>query len=406
MTYQSLKKLFYQDKQVYENECLNRLHSSSVFRTGLTIFPFDKGERITNQNLQLFYSPLLTHELLKDNIFKNSLLIKAYIDVLPDLAIKKIFVSQMVEEIQSTNDIEGVKSTRKEIGEAITNRNNATTVRFQGIVNMYMGIGEERFQKIEDITRIRDIYDELFCDDIPDDDQPDGQLFRKSIVYIGTGSKHVHQGNPNEEAIIKDLNKLVMFMNDKNVPFLLKCVISHYFFEYIHPFYDGNGRMGRFLMSNYISRKLDVFTGITISNAVLNSKKKYEDAFSDVSNPRNKGDMTFFVQALYELILNGQHGMIASLEEAKDKLENVMTHLKKLNLADNHFNILFILFQNELFDVLDEPIKDVEMAEITELSLYMLRKNYKELEASGYVEVVSKRPMRHQLSKEIIEQVD
>ncbi|MDB7088802.1 Fic family protein, partial [Enterococcus mundtii] len=253
MSYKPLKITFYENRNEFEEEYNSRFNFFSTFKTGLKIHPFDREQRITTESYELFYIPLLEHENLKERIQKNSSEIERYISMLPPIIQRNIFNSQIIDEIKSTNDIEGVQSTRKEIGTAIKKRNSDEIVRFKGIVNMYMNLGESEFEEIHDIVKIRNIYDELFRKDIPEEDQPDGQLFRKEVVYIGSENKRVHQGNPNEETIIRDLNNLVLFMNRKDIPFLLKCVITHYYFEYIHPFYDGNGRMGRFLISNYLS---------------------------------------------------------------------------------------------------------------------------------------------------------
>lgn len=405
MSYKPLKNVFYQDRQNFELEYLNRFNSYSTFKTDLCIYPFDRGERISSQNYELFYIPMIEHDILKEEIYSNSDLITYYMGKLPDLANKNLFFSQLVEEIQSTNDIEGVQSTRKEIGEAVQNRDNEEAIRFSGIVNMYLNLGESDYQSIKEITRIREIYDELFSDDIPLEDAPDGELFRKNVVYIGTGSKRVHQGNPNEGTIIRDLNKLVTFMNRKDIPFLLKCVISHYYFEYIHPFYDGNGRMGRFLMSNYLSRKLDILTGITISNAVIHSKKKYEDAFSEVSNPRNRGDLTLFVQSIYELIISGQKALISDLEDAMAKMDSAQECINSYPILEIEKKVLFIIAQNELFDKVDEPVKDMQIRDILELTLYKSNLVFDNLEKEGYVKKINRKPSVHCLSEKVISEI-
>src|SRR5699024_10329715 len=127
------------------------------------------------------------------------------------------------------NDIEGVQSTRQEIGEAVQRFDSKGSIRFKGIVNMYLKFGNEDYESIKDITRIREIYDELFLDDIPEKELPDGKLFRTKVVYVGSEARTVHQGNPTEESIIKDLDLLVTFMNKKDIPEILKCIITHYF---------------------------------------------------------------------------------------------------------------------------------------------------------------------------------
>lgn len=406
MDYKPLKITFYENRSNFEQEYEMRFNFFSTFKTNLIIHPFDRGERITSSIFELFYIPLLSHENLKESIQKNSAEIERFVELLPPIIQRNIFHSQIIEEIKSTNDIEGIQSTRKEIGKAIKKRDSTEVVRFKGIVNMYMNLGESDYEDIMDVVKIRKIYDELFSYDIPEEEQPDGELFRKEVVYIGTDYKRVHQGNPNEESIIKDLNKLVLFMNRKDIPFLLKCVISHYFFEYIHPFYDGNGRMGRFLMSNYLSRKLDFLTGITISNAITHNKKKYEKAFSEVSNPRNKGDLTLFVQDIYELIVEGQNDVIEELRNAKIKLDYAISILEKLNLEDNDMkSVLFILTQGFLYNEINEPITDIELRENLNISYPRLKKITQRLVERNLIKQIKKKPSIHILSKELEQEI-
>lgn len=407
MSYKPLKITFYENRNEFEEEYNSRFNFFSTFKTGLKIHPFDREQRITTESYELFYIPLLEHENLKERIQKNSSEIERYISMFPPIIQRNIFNSQIIDEIKSTNDIEGVQSTRKEIGTAIKKRNSDEIVRFKGIVNMYMNLGESEFEEIHDIVKIRNIYDELFRKDIPEEDQPDGQLFRKEVVYIGSENKRVHQGNPNEETIIRDLNKLVLFMNRKDIPFLLKCVITHYYFEYIHPFYDGNGRMGRFLISNYLSRKLDFLTGITISNAITHDKKAYGKIFEEVSNPRNKADLTLFVQNMYQLIIDGQTKVIEELQIAKAKLDNAINNLKQLDLKDKDMvEVLFVLIQGHLYNEVNEYITDIELRKHLNISYPKLKQINQYLIAKKLIVQIKKKPSIHILSSEFQERLE
>ena len=239
--------------------------------------------------------------MLENRLMRNSKEIKKFKE-LPSVAQEKILFNHIIEEIQSSNEVEGVRSTRKELQEAAKYKDTNIKIWFKGIVSQYLNIGHSKYEIIEKLEDFRNIYDTLFSGDISADEQPDGKLFRKNGIY-SRENKVVHQGAANEELIIKDLEDLLSFMNSKSYPFLLKSAITHYFFEYIHPFYYGNGKLGRFVLSSYLARKLDKFIGISFSNSVRENRRKYLDAFNEVSEPKNKGDITHFVQTIDELIV-------------------------------------------------------------------------------------------------------
>ena len=76
-------------------------------------------------------------------------------------------------------------------------------------------------------------------------------------------------------------------MNRKDIPFLVKASISHFFFEYIHPFYDGNGRFGRYLLSLYLARKLDILTAFSVSYWISKNLDDYYKSFVEVEDVNN-----------------------------------------------------------------------------------------------------------------------
>ncbi|MFL8888596.1 Fic family protein [Helcococcus kunzii] len=81
----------------------------------------------------------------------------------------------------------------------------------------------------------------------------------------------------------EDLTKLLSYMNEEDESDIIKAIVSHYIFEYIHLFYNGNGRLGRYLLSSYLAYKLDPFSALSISEAIKNNKNKYGDIFSEVT---------------------------------------------------------------------------------------------------------------------------
>lgn len=407
MKYQKMRIFSYKNSDSVEAEYEKRYNNYAAIHTGLEICPFINEKRKTDKRYELFYIPLHKLLMLEERIKYNSEELLQLKKKLPPIVVAKITESAIIEEIQSTNETEGVRSTRHEIGEAINNKGNKFPKRFQGITNMYLKLNSKEFFFIDSEEKIREIYDSLLKGEISEEDYPDGQYFRKDQVDIQGANKIIHTGNPNEESIISDMKKLIVFMNNKKIPFLSKCFITHYFLEYIHPFYDGNGRLGRFIISSYLSRKLDVYTGLSFSNAVNANKKSYYESFVEVSHPKNFGEITFFIETMLDLTIEGQKKMIAELQEAQAKMAFLKSYMKsfKEELSSSAINTLFQYCQVYLFAQYEAGLTDIEWSRAFETSRYMMDKDYEELVKKGYMVKMGIKPSKHILSDEVINKI-
>lgn len=118
----------------------------------------------------------------------------------------------------------------------------------------YVDAVHEGFSRIEDgepisVELICDLHETMLSDVRGEEDRP-GEL-RDVPVYIGSpdGSAEAARFVPaNPEVIDILLEQLVSYMEDGSYPPLIDVAITHYQFETIHPFRDGNGRLGRLLM--------------------------------------------------------------------------------------------------------------------------------------------------------------
>lgn len=251
---------------------------------------------------------------------------------------------------------------------------------------------------------IRKLYDRIF-DSSPDiDTWPDGDVFRREPTYIYNGLNKVHTGIKGEENIVLEIEKLIEIMNRQDINFISKACICHYIFEYIHPFYDGNGRLGRFLMSSYLKRKLDIFTAISISYSLKDLKNKYRDMFLDVAKKKNYGELTHFVWEMMEIIFDGQTKVKKLLSDSLNKLEYIEEKIKSLNMDELSKNILYLYSQAYAFDedgrLTDNMLIDYLRADVYSkpYSKRQIRDAISTLEEMSYLSLVKRRPLIHELS--------
>ena len=400
--YLELSKLYYQKANI-EEELNKRLENPCVYKTSLYISPILRGERVSKE-VELFFLPIKNVLMLQDEIIQNSRDILNLSNELPEVALNYCVREIMVNEIIKSNGIEGVHTTKKDVYDSM---NSNKKYRFSGIIKKYKQITENKIEKINSAEEIRKIYDEVFSEEIMinPENQLDGKLFRKGLVYVTDSSmKNVHLGDSNEELILKHIQNLIIFMNKKDINFLLKACIIHYYFEYIHPFYDGNGRFGRLIFSMYLARKLDVFTGLSLSYAIFSEKEKYSKLFLNTSNSKNFGEITFFLIGMLELIKKGQESIMKMLEDKIEKLNFSRNYLNNLNLSDLKKNIMFVYIQNHIFS--NSDLEDKELCKIINMSRPTLKNNIEQLIKKEYLTKISKKPITHVLSDKLQKVID
>ena len=400
--YLELSKLYYQKANI-EEELNKRLENPCVYKTSLYISPILRGERVSKE-VELFFLPIKNVLMLQDEIIQNSRDILNLSNKLPEVALNYCVREIMVNEIIKSNGIEGVHTTKKDVYDSM---NSNKKYRFSGIIKKYKQITENKIEKINSAEEIRKIYDEVFSEEIMinPENQLDGKLFRKGLVYVTDSSmKNVHLGDSNEELILKHIQNLIIFMNKKDINFLLKACITYYYFEYIHPFYDGNGRFGRLIFSMYLAKKLDVFTGLSLSYAIFSEKEKYSKLFLNTSNSKNFGEITFFLIGMLELIKKGQESIIKMLEDKIEKLNFSINYLNNLNLSNLEKDIMFVYIQNHIFS--NSDLEDKELCKIINMSRPTLKNNIEQLIKQEYLTEISKRPITHIISDKLQEVLD
>lgn len=295
---------------------------------------------------------------------------------LPPIAIDQFTTRCLIDEILLTNDIEGVHSTRKEIGEILQdlsshNKRN----RFVGLIAKYVKLEHHQPMSFKTCQDIRNVYDDIFYEEIKANDPdnlPDGEIFRKSGVEVQSATQKVlHKGLMPESKIIETFEQSLSVLNDDDIDIFIRIAVFHYLFGYIHPFYDGNGRTSRFISSYLLSRQLTPLIGFRLSYTIKENKSNYYKAFNVCNDPHNKGELTPFVDMFLGIVEVSMQQLLETLEEKRQKWDYYYQRIKALPDAEkaDMFTLYDVLIQAALFSNIgirrDELIKHMNLSENT-----------------------------------------
>ena len=242
--------------------------------------------------------------------------VKGLVDSLSALIQQETILQFMIAEAIKTSEIEGEFFSRKDIMSSIKNN---------------LGIGEN-FDKIRDknalgigklMVIVRNSYSDKLTELIIKDWHYVLMEYSKHIspgeYRIGEepmqivsgryGREIVHFEAPPSNRVRVEMKKFITWYNDFEIKennikrALIKAAISHLYFESIHPFEDGNGRIGRALAEKSLSESLNRPVLMSISSTIEKNKKKY---YESLKLAQRSLDITEWIFYFSNLILESQ----------------------------------------------------------------------------------------------------
>lgn len=260
------------------------------------------------------------------------------------------FASDALEynELKANNNIEGITDDIEEIEKTIRNEKNIPWNKKERIINLHRGYRYILSHNVIDKESLKELY-EILSKGLLDEYSIKnmGDYYRKKPVYIlkeGRLDLEPIKGIK-EEQIDNYMNNLFNFINNyevnTNIDNFIKSQIVHFYFVYIHPYFDVNGRTSRTLAMWHLLNE-EAYPYIIFNRAISLNKRKYNTRLNDV---RRKGDITLFLRYMLKEVLKEfeKEKIINNIKEKSDEeitrsesqiLEYLLTLKGELTILD------------------------------------------------------------------------
>lgn len=149
---------------------------------------------------------------------------------------------------------------------------------------------------------------------------PENGKFRSGGVGVFDGDVVVHMAPP-ARLVPGEIQDLFAWYKESEIHPLIRSAIFHYEFEFIHPFADGNGRMGRMWHSLLLGRWNEIFYWLPVEELIRSRQQEYYDA---LNKSDRESDSSTFVEFMLEILLDTlkETTIVGDASDSAGKLEN------------------------------------------------------------------------------------
>lgn len=149
---------------------------------------------------------------------------------------------------------------------------------------------------------------------------PENGKFRSGGVGVFDGDVVVHMASP-ARLVPGEIQDLFDWYKSTEIHPLIRSAIFHYEFEFIHPFADGNGRMGRMWHSLLLGRWNEIFYWLPIEELIRSRQQEYYDTLGKADR---ESDSSAFVEFMLDIILGTlkETTVVGNLDEAEKETVN------------------------------------------------------------------------------------
>lgn len=247
--------------------------------------------------------------------------------LLPDV---KLFLGSYVrKEALLSSQIEGTQATLEDVLNSEVTA--AVNLEVDDVIN-YVGALNFAIQKMESLP----ICNRLLCEThrvllqgVRGQDKNPGE-FRRSQNWIGAAGSTLQNARyipPTPENMLICMSELEKFIHESELDILIKTSLVHYQFETIHPFLDGNGRIGRMLIILMLMNERVLSSPILYMSLFLKTNRiEYYDRLSEV---RNKGNYEQWIKFFLQGVITTCEDSIFTIEQIHKIMDEDAAKIQK-----------------------------------------------------------------------------
>lgn len=239
-----------------------------------------------------------------------------------------------IKTLAGTLEIEGNFLGEEKITAILDGKRVLGTVRelseVQGAIKAYEKLDVFRFDELDDLLQAHKI--------LMDEILTTAGSFRSVNVKVG---EHIA---PQPNMVNELMKNLFSWLKNSDEHMLLKSCIFHYEFEFIHPFSDGNGRIGRLWQSVILNSFNPIFSLLPTESIVRDYQEEYYKAIEDATE---LGESTPFIEFMLEMILKSIQTTSKSDQKSNYKSDQKILALMKENSRITIYELMEKLSMSE-----------------------------------------------------------
>ena len=227
----------------------------------------------------------------------------------------KLRRANQVRTIQASLAIEGNTLSEEQVSEILNGKRVTAPLRqiqeVRNAISVYDIAEQLNPYSVDDLLRAHGIMMAALMDHPGE--------FRRGGVGVVKKSEVIHLAPP-AHLVPQHVKELFAWLKTSTDHPLIRSCVFHYEFEFIHPFPDGNGRIGRLWQSLILAKWNPVFLQLPVETMVYNNQSRYYQAINKSTDANDSG---IFIDFMLREILNSLRGHVTVQESIDDPAEAI-----------------------------------------------------------------------------------